>query len=314
MVSLEYISGDVGDPFRDARSELGATRGATSIPPQTDAPRSQDPPTPDALVEQPPKPPIGPAASMSLSGFRDVFRIKDFRRLFWGQGASALGDWVGTLAFISAAQRLQPHQPAAVAIVLILQLIPAFFATPIGGVLSDRWDRKMIMVSADLIRFGLILLVPFFPNIGVLYAIAFAQACFSLVFLPARDASIPNIVQEHHLEAANALVMASSYGGIPLSGPIFALLAWTGTHVDLGQARYFNAHPESFAFFFDAVTFLVSAALIRRLALGRAAHADENQAEGFFTSVKEGVQYIGRRPLLRGLAYSCAVAMLGWRV
>ena len=40
---------------------------------------------------------------MSLSGFRDVFRIKDFRRLFWGQGASALGDWVGTLAFISAA-------------------------------------------------------------------------------------------------------------------------------------------------------------------------------------------------------------------
>ena len=218
---------------------------------------------------------------------------------------------MGTLAFISAAQRLQPHQPAAVAIVLILQLIPAFFATPIGGVLSDRWDRKKIMVSADIIRFGLILLVPFFPNIGVLYAIAFAQACFSLVFLPARDASIPNIVQENHLEAANALVMASSYGGIPLSGPIFALLAWTGTHLDLGQGHYFNAHPESFAFFFDAVTFLISAALIRRLALGRAAHAEENSAEGFFTSVKEGVQYIGRRPLLRGLAYSCAVAMLG---
>ena len=231
--------------------------------------------------------------------------------MFWGQAASALGDWVGTLAFISAAQRLEPHQPAAVAIVLILQLIPAFFATPIGGVLSDRWDRKKIMVSADIIRFGLILVVPFLPHIGVLYGIAFAQACFSLVFLPARDASIPNIVQDHHLEAANALVMASSYGGIPLSGPIFALLAWTGTHLDLGQGRYFNAHPESFAFFFDAVTFLVSAAMIQRMALGKAKHADENKGEGFFTSVKEGIQYIGERPLLRGLAYSCAVAMLG---
>jgi len=286
-----------------------ASREATSIPSQTDASRSTNAPILSPSTDQPPGKP--PGGGISLSGFGDVFRIKDFRRLFWGQAASALGDWVGTLAFISAAQRLQPHQPAAVAIVLILQLIPAFFATPIGGVLSDRWDRKKIMVSADIIRFGLILLVPFFPNIGVLYAIAFAQACFSLVFLPARDASIPNIVQENHLEAANALVMASSYGGIPLSGPIFALLAWTGTHLDLGQGHYFNAHPESFAFFFDAVTFLISAALIRRLALGRAAHAEENSAEGFFTSVKEGVQYIGRRPLLRGLAYSCAVAMLG---
>ncbi|HEV2685237.1 MAG TPA: MFS transporter, partial [Actinomycetota bacterium] len=265
---------------------------------------------PEPASEQPPKPPSG---GISLSGFGDVFRIRDFRRLFWGQAASALGDWVGTLAFISAAQRLQPHQPAAVAIVLILQLIPAFFATPIGGVLSDRWDRKKIMVSADIIRFGLILLVPFFPNIGVLYAIAFAQACFSLVFLPARDASVPNIVQDHHLEAANALVMASSYGGIPISGPIFALLAWTGTHfpLEFGSRHFFMGHPEAFAFFFDAVTFLVSAAFIQRMALGRSQFADENGAEGFFTSVKEGVTYIGNRPLLRGLAYSCAVAMLG---
>src|SRR5947208_10821812 len=51
--------------------------------------------------------------------------------------------------------------------------------------------------------------------------------------------------------------------------------------------------------------------MIRRMAIGREQHADENQAEGFFTSVKQGVEYIGRRPLLRGLAYSCAVAMLG---
>jgi dTMP kinase len=245
---------------------------------------------------------------MSLSGFRDVFRIKDFRRLFWGQGASALGDWVGTLAFISAAQRMQPHQPAAVAIVLILQLIPAFFATPIGGVLSDRWDRKKIMVTSDIVRFGIIFCVPFVPHIGALYAFAFAQACFSLAFLPARDASVPNIVKEQHLEAANALVMGSSYGGIPISGPIFAVLAWTGTHV---AEHLFIGHPESFAFFFDAFTFLISAALIQRMTLGKAEHADENRTEGFFTSVKGGAEYIAARPLLRGLAYSTGVAMLG---
>ncbi|MGZ4241329.1 MAG: MFS transporter [Actinomycetota bacterium] len=301
----------MGDPFRDARSPIQAARETTPIPPQSDATRGPD--LPAAEQEPTGPPPAKNGHGISLTGFGDVFRIRDFRRLFWGQAASALGDWVGTLAFISAAQRLQPNQPAAVAIVLILQLIPAFFATPIGGVLSDRWDRKKIMVSSDLVRFGLILCVPFVPHIGALYAFAFAQACFSLVFLPARDASLPNVVDEHHLEAANALVMASSYGGIPISGPVFAILAWTGTHLPLqiGTHHFFTGHPEAFAFLFDAFTFLVSAALIQRMALGKAKHAEENVTEGFFTSVKEGLEYIGKRPLLRGLAYSCAVAMLG---
>jgi dTMP kinase len=299
----------VGDPFRDAgasiRSEAEAESQSGAI--VGDALTPDGTGTLDRTAQQKPVPAI------SLQGFKAVFGVKDFRRLFWGQGASALGDWVGTLAFISAAQRLSGNQPAAVAIVLILQLVPAFFATPIGGVLSDRWDRKKIMISSDLARFAIILAVPFVPYIGALYAFAFAQACFSLVFLPARDASVPNVVHDDHLEAANALVMGSSYGGIPISGPIFAILAWTGTHFPLtiNGHHLFEGHPESFAFFFDAFTFLISAALIQRMAVGRAKHAEETSGESFFAAVAEGVQYIGARPLLRGLAYSCAVAMLG---
>jgi dTMP kinase len=292
----------VGDPFRDAGSSIRSDKQAD---PQSEAVIGGAP-TPDGTGPGRDGAPEKPGPAISLQGFKEVFRVKDFRRLFWGQGASALGDWVGTLAFISAAQRMT-GQPAAVAIVLILQLVPAFFATPIGGVLSDRWDRKKIMVTADLVRFAIILAVPFVPHIGALYAFAFAQACFSLVFLPARDASVPNVLKGENLEAANALVMGSSYGGIPISGPIFAILAWTGNHFPLR----FHDHPESFAFFFDAFTFLVSAAMIQRMAIGKAEHAEEHVGEGFFTSVAEGAQYIAARPLLRGLAYSCAVAMLG---
>ena len=43
-----------------------------------------------------------PSGGMALGGFKEVFRIRDFRLLFWGQAISALGDWVGTLAFIAA--------------------------------------------------------------------------------------------------------------------------------------------------------------------------------------------------------------------
>jgi MFS family permease len=103
---------------------------------------------------------------MALGGFKEVFRIRDFSLLFWGQAISALGDWVGTLAFIAAAQGLAPGKPAAVVGVLILRLVPSFFATPIGGVLSDRWDRQRIMIWSDVIRFGVILFARSFTSVS----------------------------------------------------------------------------------------------------------------------------------------------------
>ena len=115
--------------------------------------------------------------------------------------------------------------------------MPSFFATPIGGVLSDRWDRQRIMIWSDLIRFGVILLTPFFAHLWALYVFAFLHECFSLLFLPARDASLPNIVGSDHLEPANALVMGSSFAGIPLSGPVFALLGVAAGHYHLLGAR-----------------------------------------------------------------------------
>jgi dTMP kinase len=258
--------------------------------------------------------PLPGAPKFALGGFSVVLRNRDFRRLLWGQGVSALGDWVGTLAFIVAAQKLAPGRPEAVAIVLVLRLLPSFVATPIGGVLSDRWDRKKIMINSDIARFAIIGAVPFVPKIGALYAFAFAHECFSLVFLPARDASLPNIVPAEHLEAANALVMGSSYGGIPLSGPIFAGLAYAGAHFpsSLPTEHIWRAHPYSFAFAFDAFTFLVSAALIKRMHLPPAhARTDGEGVREFFRSIREGERYVLTRPFLRGLAFAVSIAMLG---
>ena len=252
------------------------------------------------------------AGGLALSGFRAVFKIRSFRSLFWGQAISALGDWVGTLAFIVAADRLSHGKPLAVTAVLVLRLIPTFFATPIGGVLSDRWDRKRIMIGSDLARFVLIFATPFVPYLWALYLFAFAHESFSLVFLPARDASIPNVVGPDDLEAANALVMGSSFAGIPLSGPIFAILAWAGSHYPLWLhlEHVFRARPYSFAFVFDAFTFLVSAAAISHMSLPKHIHTDADD-QPFFASAREGVVFIRRTPLLRSLAYAVTMGMLG---
>jgi dTMP kinase len=258
-----------------------------------------------------------PTRGLALAGFREVLAVGDFRRLLWGQAVSALGDWVGTLAFIAAAQTLSGGDPAAVVGILILRLVPSLFATPIGGVLSDRLDRQRIMIWSDVIRFGIILLTPFAagtaaaPRLWALYLLAFLHECFSLVFLPARDASVPNIVGSRHLEPANALIMGSSFAGIPLSGPAFALLALAARHYPaLLPGDRVLREPFAFAFAFDALTFLVSAAMIARLRLPPT-RPEGAAPEPFVQSLREGASYIRRSPLHRGLAYAVSLGMLG---
>src|SRR5438105_10999954 len=117
--------------------------------------------------------PIGFSTQMTDSGQSDaskVLRATGFRRLLIGQAVSGLGDWVATLAFIALAYELTQSQ-TAVAVVLVIRLVPPIFAAPVGGLLADRVDRRLLMVSCDLVRGVLICLVPF-VGIGLLYVIA----------------------------------------------------------------------------------------------------------------------------------------------
>src|SRR6266540_386485 len=81
-----------------------------------------------------------------------LLRAYGFRRLLIGQSVSSLGDWVATLAFIAAAFALTNGDQAAIAVVLVLRLVPPIFAAPLGGVVADRLSRRTIMVASDLIR------------------------------------------------------------------------------------------------------------------------------------------------------------------
>src|SRR6266849_820816 len=99
-------------------------------------------------------------SSDAFGGFRRVLGSKGFRRLFIGQSVSSLGDWVATLAFIAAAYSLT-HNQTAVAVILVLRLVPPIFAAPVGGVIADRLYRRTIMVVCDLLRAALIAALPF---------------------------------------------------------------------------------------------------------------------------------------------------------
>jgi len=255
-------------------------------------------------------PEAGASASAGrLGGFRIALRQKSFRRLFVGQAVSSLGDWVATLAFIAAAFALTHGNQTAVAVVLVLRLVPPIFAAPVGGVVADRLYRRTIMVTCDLSRAALIALVPF-VGIGLLYAIAFVHECISLFFLPARDASVPLLVPEGALEEANVLVLASSYGSIPIAAALFGVLRLAASHIPswVPFGHLFRDHPTAFAFFFDSATFVFSAAMIAGLRIRQERSTKEIQ---LLSDMAEGVRYLIRHPGLRALSYGLVVSMFG---
>jgi dTMP kinase len=234
-----------------------------------------------------------------------LLAARGFRRLLLGQSVSSLGDWVATLAFIAAAFALTDGDQAAIAVVLVLRLVPPIFAAPLGGVVADRFSRRTVMVAADLVRAVLILLVPFTGIVG-LYVLALVHECVSLFFLPSRDASIPGLVPPRKLEEANGLMLAASYGSIPVAAGLFGGLRVAPAHLPVPS--WFRAHPTALAFVFDSATFLFSAAMNAGLPLGRGARRGELQ---LFRDLLEGVRYIVRHRALRSLSYGLVVSMFG---
>src|SRR5215510_9565189 len=86
------------------------------------------------------------------SGYVNLLaRNRNFRLLFTGQLISQAGDWFNTVAIFTLLLSLS-GSGQSLAVVLILKLIPAFFLGPLAGVAADRFNRKTIMIAADIVR------------------------------------------------------------------------------------------------------------------------------------------------------------------
>jgi len=185
----------------------------------------------------------------------------DFRRLLIGQGASALGDWMGTFALMALVDHLS-DSATAVGGILFFRLIPAALGGTLAAKLVNRWDRRRTMITMDLLRAGMIAVVPFVQELWWVYLWALALEAPSVVFLASRDSAIPDLVDESDLPLANAAMMGSSYGNIPIGAGLFA--AFAALPLDDG---WLGSHPYALVFWVDALTFFVSAYFIAR-ALG----------------------------------------------
>lgn len=236
---------------------------------------------------------------------KDLLRRKGFRSLLIGQGVSALGDWMGTIALMVLVSQ-QTGSSTAVGGILVLRLIPATVAGPLAARLAQRWDRRRTMLTMDLVRAGIVVVVPLVSALWWAYLWAFMLELASLAFLPARDSSIPDLAGDD-LPIANGLVLGSSYGTIPLGAAAFALAAAL-THIHIGIPGAWSANF-ALAFWIDAATFLVSFAFVRSIAgLGGTTRAVDMAADsGSPRTFTEAL----RIPLIRAVIPATLTAALG---
>jgi MFS family permease len=194
---------------------------------------------------------------------RSLLRRRGFRDLLLGQTVSALGDWMATVALMVMALDLTGSS-TAVGGMLVLRLLPALVAGPVTTRIVRRWNRRRTMLGADLARAGVVLMIPLVQAVWWIYLWAFVLEVGGLVFLPARDASIPDLAGDEDLPLANGLVLGSSYGTIPLGAAAFGAVAALETAV-FGGTGFLGSHPYFLVFAIDAATFMVSFAFIRTL-------------------------------------------------
>ena len=226
-------------------------------------------------------------------------RHRDFRLLWSGMCVSLLGDGVFLVAMAWQVYALS-NAPAALAMVGIAMTVPTIAFLLVGGVLSDRFDRRRVMLGADLMRglaVGLMALLSITGTL-VLWQVAALVALYgagSAFFSPAFDALVPEVLPAAQLAEANALDQFVRPIALRLAGPAIGGVVIDG--VGVGSA-----------FALDAATFAISAAALLTMAPGaRRAPEAHGSVAG---DIGSGLRYVRRHVWLWATFASAAIAYL----
>jgi dTMP kinase len=236
-----------------------------------------------------------------------------FARLWWAGLFSSMGDWVALFATLTLAARLGGAQAeTAILVPLVARLLPGLFFVAVGGVLADRFNRKVTMIVSDVGRGVFVLSLAFVGDLVQLFVISLILELFTLLWQPSKEASVPNFVNPADLATVNGLSLGAAYGTFPLG----AALIWVLDLVpEFGFTEAIDAGPETLAFIVDAVTFLISAALIASITFPKLNKVRRSRKRGTLTAplhdLQDGVAFVARNRHIRTIVLGMAVGLFG---
>ena len=228
-------------------------------------------------------------------------RGRDFRLLWLGMTVSLLGDGIFMVAMAWQAYALW-NAPAALSLVGIGMTIPTIVCLLPAGVLSDRLERRRLMLCADIVRAAAVGVLAVLALTGALtfWELVVVVAVYGVgtaFFTPAFEAIVPDIVPAGDLPAANSLDQFVRPIALRLAGPAVGGLLVAG--VGAGTA-----------FAIDAASFVVSTAAV--FLMQPPHHERSEHVESSWGAIREGLRFVRRRTWLWGTLASAAIAYLAF--
>ena len=223
---------------------------------------------------------------------------RDFRILWTGMTISLIGDGIFLIAIAWESYSLW-NAPAALSIVGIGMTIPTIAFLLIGGVVSDRRDRRVVMAWADGLRAVAVAVLAALVLMSALrfwelVALVAVYGVGTAFFMPAFEAILPELLPKSELPAANALDQFVRPIAMRLIGPV------------AGGALV--AASAGIAFAIDAASF--AACLVAVLAMPRRAGRHVEVHSSSVAALKEGLRFVRQRVWLWGTLLSAAIAYL----
>lgn len=232
-----------------------------------------------------------------------VSNNQNYRRLWLSQVVSNFGDWFGILAVYALITKYSDSE-FLLGLIIVVKMMSLASFSPFAGYITDRFNRRRIMIVCDLVRALLVLgllLVGSYETLWLAYVLTAFQMMFSAIFEPAKTSSIPNVTTDQELVDANVL-SAASWSVIFTIGMGIGGLATAGLGTDL-------------VFIINAISYVISAVFIYRAVIPQKKmdEAERKRTRNPLTGIKEGFRYLfnNHQVLRPTLAKGCFTMLLG---
>jgi MFS family permease len=245
------------------------------------------------------------AMTAKTQGYSSVLHNGNFLALWIGQIFSQVADRIIFVVFISLIVHHFGTSDRYTSFLYIAFTIPAILLTAIAGVFVDRWPRRAVLVTTNLMRAAIVALLPWVAGATggwAIYLLAFFISAATQFFVPAEAATIPMIVKKSDLLTANSLftttMMASVIFGFALGDPLINIFSLEKVHWAI--TALFLAASVSLMFVKPALS----------CALDPAARTPASMAESFqhfFEDIRDGLHFINQNPLVRNAMLKLAV-------
>lgn len=227
-----------------------------------------------------------------MTTYTGLFKNRNFLSLWLGQFISAFGDRIAQMGILAFVMIQGGDRGDKMALITFFSLLPFLLLGPLCGALVDKFNRRNLMIVADLARALLVIFIPALwlhtHSLPFILLWFFLLGTFGALFSPAKMSIITNIIDRDSRLTANSLV-ASTGMVATLVGTLFAGALISGIGIETG-------------FLVNTITYLISAFFILKIRSREPLARDRQSGpEAMLSDMRYGLRYIRRHGVLLGL-------------